>query len=306
MIFGKKALLLSEINEVERILSQTPIENVIDIYGLQNRLDELKAHLAILPDRIAEAEKLSLTFRGEPVRGSNAISADFAGKASAAFVDAFTSILAGLKGSLQFSGPIPDKVNMPLMITGTATGSFGFEMELPGEQEDIFDRTASSGGAMEMFKSLLRLSAEGSDDEITDIVEEIHPRAVRKVADFLSTVSRGGAWCGLEFRNNYFKFDSLEQIRLSEERLKQENIIERKEVFFGEFLGFLPKSRNFEFLVADSSETIRGRFGIDVENSQNLNSEFLSRRVRVQFDVIQVGQGKPRYTLSSTKDITIQ
>jgi len=303
MKINRKDALFSEISELKSILETIPEKNVIDRYGLEARLEELELELREFPDKIPEAESISLTFRGEPVRGSSAISADFAGSASTAFVDAFAAIVAGFKGSLRYSGPIPDKANTPLMITGMAIGSFGFEIELPSVQAELFSEDANAGGAIECFKELLRVSATGSDDEITDIVENIHPRAVRKVADFLSTISKKGAWCGLEFRDSYFKFKDLEQIRCSEERLRKENIFETEEVFYGEFQGFLPAGRNFEFIVSDNEEVIRGRLGPDIEDPDVLNREWLHQPTRVKFNVFQVGQGRPRYTLLSLEDL---
>ncbi|EFG85378.1 hypothetical protein F1645_13665 [Novacetimonas hansenii] len=303
MTIRRKDALLSEIGKVKEILQGIPMENVIDRFGLEARLKELNLELERLPDQFQEAEKLSLTFRGEPVRGSSAISADFAGNASSAFADAFSAVMAGLKGALKYVGPIPDKETSPLMITGMATGSYGFEMELPPSQGELFSDDANVGKAVEIVKDLLRVSAKGSDDDILDIVEEIHPRAVRKVADFLSIVSKKGAWCGLEFRDSYFKFSSLDEIIFSEQRLRQENISENQEVYFGEFQGFLPHGRNFEFVVSDGSGIIRGRLGPDIEDPEILNREWLHRPTSVKFNVIQVGQSRPRYTLVSLDDL---
>ncbi|WP_282169068.1 hypothetical protein [Ruegeria atlantica] len=306
MKISRKDALLSEIAEIRSILEGIPQENVIDRFGLEARQIELENELNELPSRVQEAERISLTFRGEPVRDSSAISAEFAGNASTAFVDAFAAIMAGLKGSLRYSGPIPDKASSPLMITGMATGSFGFEMELPPLQGELFSDKANAGGAVEIFKELLRVSAKGSDDEITDIVEEIHPRAVRKVADFLSTVSKRGAWCGLEFRDSFFKFKNLDELRSSEKRLRKENISESEETYFGEFQGFLPAGRNFEFVVSDGSGIIRGRLGPDIEDPDVFNREWLHQPTRVKFNVIQVGQGRPRYSLLSLDDLNLQ
>jgi len=303
MISKQADALLSEIKQLQSILATIPADRVIDRYGIELRIAELRSKVEALPDRIQEAEKLALTFRGEPIRGSSAISADFAGKAASAFVDAFAAIVAGLRGSLNYAGPIPDKVSSPLMITGTAMGSFGFEMELPPEQGEFFEKGIGSASALEIFKSLLRMSAEGTDDEISDIVEDIHPRAVRKVADFLGSVSQAGAWCGLEFRNDYFKFKSLDQQKVSLERLRRENIVERDETYFGQFQGFLPAGRNFEFVVSDSSDILRGRLGPEIEDTASLNRDWLNKPTKAKFNVIQVGQGRPRYTLLSTNDL---
>lgn len=303
MKIRRKDAVLSEIAEVQSILADIPEENVINRYAFTTRLAELKAELEELPNLIALPESVSLTFRGEPIRGSSGISADFAGNASTAFADAFAAIVAGLKGTLKYSGPIPDKTTSPLMITGVATGSFGFEMELPSTQGELFDGQANPGGAVEIFKELLRVSASGSDDEILDIIEEIHPRAVRKVADFLSTVSKRGAWCGVEFRDNFFKFKDLDEMRVSEARLRKENIIEADETFHGELQGVLPASRNFEFLLSDGSGILRGRLGPEIDDPDCLNRKWLHVPVTVTLNVIQVGQGRPRYSLLSLDNI---
>lgn len=303
MTISRKNSILSEICQAQEILKNIPEENVIDRFGLDARLNELNAELERLPRQIPEPEKLALTFRGKPVRGSSAISADFAGSAASAFVDAFSAIVAGLKGCLRNNGPIPDKTCASLMITGMAAGSYGFEMELPFLQGDFFEEEERAIGAVEIFKELLRASSIGTDDEITDIVEEIHPRAVRKVADFLSTVSKKGAWCGLEFRNSYFKFKSLEEIRVSEERLRQDNVSERNEVYFGEFQGVLPTGRSFEFITPEDIGIIRGRLAQDIEDPDVLNREWLHKPTDAKFNVIQVGQGRPRYMLLSLDDL---
>ncbi|EDM30841.1 hypothetical protein RTM1035_06438 [Roseovarius sp. TM1035] len=296
--------LKAEIKQVQSILDGIPEENVIDRYSIKQRLDDLNENLSLLSDSRSDAERLALTFRGDPVIGSRAISADFAGKAAATFHDAFSAILAGINSRLRYSGPIPDKAQFPLMITGTALGSFGFEMEVPEHAPNLFDEPIGSSDAITIFKQLLRVSATGSDDDISDIVEEIHPRAVRKVADFLSVLSKQNAWCGLEFRNDFFRYGDLEELRLSESRLRKENIDERIETYSGEFQGFLPVGRNFEFKVLDDGFVLKGRLSEDIEDTSVLNREWLHKPVTVKFSVVQVGQGRPRFTLASLNDIT--
>ena len=291
--------LKAEINQVQKI----PADNLIDRFSIEQRLIELNSQLMKLADEATPQEKLALTFRGDPVIGSRAISADFAGKAATAFHDAFSSVLAGINSKLRYAGPIPDKAEFPLMITGTALGSFGFEMEVPQDSPDLFGDNIGSAEAIEIFKGLLQVSARGSDDDISDIVEKIHPRAVRKVADFLSVMSRQNAWCGLEFREDFFRYDNLDELRRSESRLRHENIDQRTETYRGEFQGFLPESRNFEFRVFDESYVLCGRLGEDIEDTSSLNRDYLNKPVTVQFNVVQVGQGRPRFTLASLENI---
>ncbi|WHZ35477.1 hypothetical protein [Sagittula sp. MA-2] len=285
------------------MLNDIPEEHVIDRFSLEQRIEELEEGLASLPKRELTQEHLSLTFRGEPVLGSEAISADFAGKATSSFSDAFSAILAGINENLRYSGPIPDKARYPLLITGTAIGSFGFEMEVPLDEEDLFSEHIKSSGAVELLKNLLRVSAKGSDDEISDIVEEIHPRAVKKVADFLGVLSQSGAWCGLEFRGDFFRYKNIEEVRLSETRLKKENIRETVEYYTGEFQGILPVGRHFEFAVQGEDYVLKGRLGPDIDDPDHLNREWLHLPVKVKLNVIQVGQGRPRFTLSSLDDL---
>jgi hypothetical protein len=195
-------------------------------------------------------------------------------------------------------GPIPDKAKHPLLITGTAVGSFGFEIELPVDN-DLFGGYSGADEAIEIFKKLLKVSAEGTDDEIAEIVQEIHPRAVKKVADFLEVLHQNNAWCGLEFRNDFFKYSDLNQLQISEGRLKEDNINERSETYFGEFQGVLPKSRNFEFRIADDGLILKGKVDKEIDDPDILNRDWLHLPLHATFIVIQVGQGRPRFTLAS-------
>ena len=293
----------SEIDELEKILAGIPEDAVIERFAFEKRLERARTELLSLDTPGATPESLRLTFRGSPVVGSKGIQADFAGKASTAFSDAFSAILAGLSSTLNYMGPIPDKAKHPLLITGTAVGSFGFEIELPSST-DLFGEYSRADEAIESFRELLRVSAEGSDDDIADIVQKIHPRAVRKVADFLDLLHRNNDWCGLEFRDQHFKYNNIDQLSISEDRLREENIDEREESYFGEFQGVLPQSRTFEFRVADGDSIIKGKVDDGIEDPDILNREWLHKPRRVTFDVVQVGQGRPRFTLKSLSKIS--
>lgn len=292
------AALQSEINELEMILVNIPGDAVMDRFSFEQRLARAKAELEKLQVPGQAVESLRLTFRGSPVSGSRGIYADFSGKASSAFADAYSAILAGLNSTLNYTGPIPEKTKRPLLITGTAIGSFGFEIELPVDK-DLFAEYSGADDAIEKFKKLLRVSAEGTDDEIAEIVQDIHPRAVRKVADFLEVLHQSNAWCGLEFREDYFKYSDLDQLKISEDRLRAENIKEGPETYVGEFQGVLPASRTFEFSIADEHIILRGKIDKGINDPDVLNRNWLHLPVRATFDVLQVGQGRPRFTLAS-------
>lgn len=294
----------SEIKELEDLLAKIPAENVIDRMGLTARLESAQSLIATT-DVNQLAHKARLTFRGKPVYGSHGIAADFAAKAASDFTDAVAA-MAGDSETMQYMGPIPDKQKNQLLITGTAIGSFGFEFEVPPQNnDDLFPEESRTEVALTKLQELLRLSAEGSDDEVADIVEDVHPRAVKKVADFLDYVAQQGASCAVEFKDRSFRFDDPTQVQRSVSRLREDNIREENKTFSGEFQGVLPTGRTFEFKVVPHGTVLRGKIGPEINNPDDINRELLHHPVRVSFHVIQVGQGRPRYTLMKLEDISL-
>lgn len=300
----------SEIKELESLLEKIPRKNAINRIGLEARLKSAREALTKFTQQQIP-HKAKLTFRGRPVFGSHGVSADFASKAAGLFTDAFSAAVAGITENLRYMGPIPDKQKNQLLITGTAIGSFGFEFELPSlgtdepnQQAPLFPLPNHPEDAMQKLEKLFQVAAEGTDDDIAELVEEIHPRAVKKTADFLNFISEQEAWCGLEFKERFFRFSGTDQVRASVERLKSNNIKETDESYTGEFQGVLPKGRTFEFKLRDQDGVLRGKIGPDIEDADVLNREFLHKLVSVKFHVIQVGQGRPRYTLPSLNHIS--
>lgn len=294
--------LASEINELEALLASIPEGNLIERMSLESRLASAKEALAAMPQQ--SAPKAKLTFRGKPVLGSHGITADFGSKAAGAFSDAFAAVAAGLSEGLRYMGPIPNRDKNQLLITGTAIGSFGFEFELPTPEPTLFPEEDAPQNAMAKIEALLRLAAQGSDDEVAEVIEEVHPRAVKKVYEFLDLLVQQQAWCGLEFADRTFRYADYEQLKTSCERLKDENIQEREETYRGEFQGVLPTSRTFEFQLADQRGLIKGRVDRTVDDPDALNRDWLHKPVTVKLNVIQVGQGRPRFTLMSLGDLT--
>ncbi len=293
----------SEIRELENLLAAIPEGNVIERMSLESRLESAKAALAGLPQQFAP--KARLTFRGKPVFGSHGIAADFGGKAAGAFSDAFAAVAAGLSEGLRYMGPIPNRDKNQLLITGTAIGSFGFEFELPATEPSLFPEAEKAQEAMTKIEALFRLAAEGSDDEVAEVIEEVHPRAVKKVHDFLELLVQQQAWCGLEFADRFFRYADFEQIMASCERLKDDNIQEREETYRGEFQGVLPSARTFEFRLADQEGLIKGKVDLGIDDPDVLNRVWLHKPVTVKLNVMQVGQGRPRLTLMTLDDLSV-
>lgn len=291
--------LNSEITELEALLEQIPASNVIERMSFESRLQAAKKALAELPEQIVA--KAKLTFRGEPILGSYGMTADFGSKAAGAFSEAFTAITAALTDGLRDMGPIPNRYKNQLLITGTAVGSFGFEFELPAEEPDFFTE-GSRYAALEKIEELFRFAVTGSDDDVAEVIEKVHPRAVKKVYEFLDLLVQQKAWCGLEFSDRAFRYSNYEQLKTATERLKDDNIHEDEEGFQGEFQGILPSARTFEFRLQDNS-ILRGRIDAAFADPENLNRDWLHKPVSLTLSVIHVGKGRPRYILVSADNI---
>ena len=291
----ERQILLSEIKELDAILASIPDENVIERVGFEVRREEARAKLNGVQLSV-EPEKTRVTFRGAPVLGSRGIAADFGAKASGYFADAFIAIVASMRDGLRYMGPIPDKAQNQLAITGVAIGSFGFEFELPILAPDLFSASGGAEEALEVLLTLLEKAAEGSDDEVTEAVHATHPRAVRKVLDFLTYMEKRGAWCGVEFKRHFFRYTDLDQLKFAKERLSEGSVRHTQETYQGSFQGSLPKPRTFQFQPVDDDAPIMGRFDASID-AHAINKHWLDRPVSVQFDVLQVGQGRPRFTL---------
>ena len=290
--------LAAEKKELKDILAEIPPANVIERASFEARLKAVSQSLEGL-ETPALVKKAVLTFRGDPVIGSRAIAADFTAKVITLFNDAVTAIAAGLRDNLKYRGKIPRKKDNQLFITGTAVGSFGFEFEVPANDtdDDLFPESSPSAEALDRLLTLLEITANGDDDALAEVVDEIHPRAVRKVADMLDFTAREQAWCGLSFSDRSFRFRDHQQLESAAARVREDNIKESKEELEGVFVGVLPRSRHFEFESLDGTKEIKGKISPEIKSPEALNG-LLNKKCIVTFDVVEVGQGHPKYTLS--------
>lgn len=298
--------LSSEKKELEGILKEIPAEDVIERASFEARLARVDRELSSL-EPPARVKKAALTFRGAPVIGSRAISADFTAKVTSLFNDAVAAIAAGLQDNLKYMGKIPHKKDNQLFITGTAVGSFGFEFEVPANDsdDDLFPESSPAAEALDRLLKVFEITASGDDEELAEVVDEIHPRAVKKIAEMLDYTAKERAWCGLSFSGRSFRFRDHQQLEQAAACVREDNIKESKDVVEGVFIGVLPRSRHFEFKALDGRRDIRGRISAEIESPEQLNEQ-LNKEVKVTFDVVQVGQGRPKYTLPNTDVIVLK
>ena len=288
--------LIAERTSLQRLLEEIPIEDVLDRSSLQSRLEMVDQELSQVTPPRREPTRARLTFRGRPVVGQHGIFAEFGAKATSAFANAVAKVAAGLSGPLAAMGPIPNREESRLLITGTAIGSFGFELEEApiGDQLDFGDDTIA-GQALELTQNLIR-STVGTDDDLADSAVATDPRAITAVRSFLELLATNEAVCGVQFNNKLFQFNDVGEVRRGIERLGQDNLHEEETQLTGEFQGVLPKARSFEFKMSDSQEVIRGKVSSAIPSPDEINNH-LHQAITIDVLATRVGAGRPRYVL---------
>jgi hypothetical protein len=288
--------LLGERTALQRMIESTPVDDVLDRGSLTARLEEIEYKLSEAKINESEPARARITFNGRPVIGSYGIFADFGTKIIGAFNEAVTSVAASLSGGLAAKGPIPNREQNQLLITNTALGSFGFDLEEYRAGQSSIDEKSALDLAIERTQSLLQGSIEADDELLADAASELDQRALDKVRTFISTLAENEAVCTLQYRNQIFRFSDVGQVRRSLERIGRDNLREDEQFLNGEFQGVLPRRRTFEFKIAGTDQVIVGKVAPIIEDVDLINKH-LHQQVEIRAMVTRVGDGRPRYLL---------
>lgn len=296
MSHAKLFQLQAERSSLQRMIDETPPEDVIDRGSFQARLEMVEADLALM-ENLRLPARAKLTFSGRPVIGSHGIMADFGMKAVNAFSEAVTAVAASLTAPLRAMGPIPNREQNQLLITNTALGSFGFELEElpPGQLQQ--GESSIVEQAIERTQSLLAATTQPDDEALADSASELDQRALDKVRAFVTTLADNEALCALRFQSKDFRFTSSAQVRKSIERMSEGNLHEEVRQLSGHFEGVLPnKRRSFEFRELGAQDVIVGKIGPGVARPEEIN-DHLKHACTISVVVTRVGNGRPRYLL---------
>ena len=288
--------LLAERTFLQRLLAKTPATARLTRMSDEARLRKVEAQLAALPADERTPARARLTFDGVPVIRSHGIFADFGMKAVSSFTEAVASVAASLSAPLAAMGPIPNRDQNQLLITSTAVGSFGFELEEYRAEQLALEEASPVATALERTQALLQ-STLGNDDDLADIASETDPRALDKVRAFLKVLADNSAVCALQYGGSGVRFTDVGQVSRSLARLAADNLHESEEQLRGEFVGVLPNSRSFEFRLASDGQIIRGKVSPRVQNVDTIN-DHLHSAVQIYVTRTQVGNGRPRYLLT--------
>lgn len=120
-------------------------------------------------------------------------------------------------------GPILNRDQNQLLITNTAAGSFGFELEEHDSDRLELDDESPVSTALDRTQMLLA-STLGDDDELADIASETGPHALEKVRTFLKVLADNNAVCTLQYGGRDARFTDVGQVNRSLARLAADNL----------------------------------------------------------------------------------
>lgn len=298
--------LLSQQATLNNLLSQTEQSDVIGRMSLEARLQDVEEQLEAYDGFSPRLVNASLTFRGSPVVGSRGIDAAFGPDAVKSFANAVTLVGASDHAPLSPTGRVPHCEDYRLIITNTARGSFGFQVEEASQQPALEGHSTPVEMAISRVKGILEASV-GTDEELAEAIAETDQRALGGIRNFLKTVADNGAVCALAFHDDVFRFVDAAQVRRSENRLSEDNIKEDDVTLTGYFEGFLPNSRRAEFHIAETDAdflteavgtVISGKVESEVDDVVGDINEILKQDVRIDAHTRRVGAGRPRYVIT--------
>ena len=279
--------LLSQQATLKKLLSETDESEVIVRMSLNVRLREVEEQLESYDGYSPRVVNARLTFRGKPTMGSRAIRADFGLDATRAFVDAVAKVGRGWGGS---------DADYGLLVTATARGSFGFEVEDATQMPPLMGESTPVERAMEHVRDILRATT-GTDDQLIDAIEDTDDGALNALHGFLKIVGDGDAMCALELQGDEFSFVSADQVQRSAGRLDQKNISVEDVDLNGRLQGIMPKGRRAEFVVEETGEVITARVQAPVAESL-LTAEMLGKPLSISARARRVGSSRPTYVIT--------
>ena len=263
MNYKEYAFTASEITQLEYILSIMPEYREVERIGLENRLARARERLegVPIPSRPTSAH---VSFKGKPVVDGVGIEANFAGKTTIAFAESTAITIAGSPGPLQDTGAIPHRGLGQQLVSGVTIGSFGFEIQLPPSTTADGRTDNPAERAVGRIQDLLEASLDGSDEYLAKLTGQIHPRAVRKVAEFLEILRTNGAQVAIGLNDRQVALRDPAEVKKAIERLAERNIEQETTARTGTLIGIVPTRRFFEFRVSETGESIEGRIGQEI------------------------------------------
>lgn len=301
----EKNELVAELAAVDALLASAPEDDPLGRRSLAARKEVLLEELAMLDASPRHAAHAALYFGGAPVAGGRGIDAAFAAKALASYEDLVTKVWGHRQhGMLPASGPVRDRRDATLHITGVVRGSFGFELT-------ELDPPSSADGAplREAVNVATRaiVAAGDSDDALADAAEGLEARAFLALREFFTLLKKRGASVRVVSDELDRSFD-VSAVAAAADRTQGTLSEEHDVPVSGEFLGVLPERRTFEFR-RDDGTVLHGRVSDELALAEvrELNERWSTRRCVAHLRVVTLtarARSRQRYVLRRVAEIS--
>ena len=289
--------LISELAGLNELMAITPESAVIDRLTLEYRKSQIEEELNTNPPPPKWPASAVLTFGGKPVIDFQGISADFGSEAMKAFGEVIVSLADGSGNGQGERGGTQRRDAYPLMITGVARGSFGFQIEEVFDQQTTFLSDSSPVEvAIGQARGILGALVGADEEALAEAIFDADEKGISNIRNFLKLLADNEAVCSLSFKEDTFRFRDVGQVQRGLTHLGQENISENEIEVEGHFQGFLPNVRRAEFVRSDTGEVISGRVDRLVTDAESINN-ILNKSVNLRIRTRQVGNSRPRYTI---------
>lgn len=267
--------LMGDIAFVRALLARVGGRDVLSAASLKKRLEKLEAELRQIEGEVVTTADVALVFDGGPVTGSQAIDADFAGRALQDYQELITKQVAASDfGGMAERGRIQQGAHKVarMNVTALVHGSFGFVLQEDHADEPQFFDSATRKAVQEI-SDLLADAAAARGDAFEARLDKVDARIFQTLRRFVSHLHNANSTLRIAEQEREVRLDQ-ESLGRAYERLRQSEVTEIDETVFGELLGLVPIQRRFDFRRRDDGAVIQGRV------APNLSADYLERLER--------------------------
>lgn len=304
---SKRDMLLSRIRFFEGVLAETYPHARIQIAGLKSQIARLQTELANFEPGPEDA--LTATFRGKHVNGSRSINAKVASELLKGLSEAIVATSLSIENRLSDAGKLTEEdLRMP-HITRTAAASFGFVLKLPESVHSVVPERGDEAGpddtditlepvnaGLEVLR-LIRIAAEGDDEELSDTISVLNDRAVRKVHSFLEVADRTGTTLKLSQGDEVADLYENDAIEKALKSLSEDRVSERDIESIGKISGIFPAYREAEFELDELGKPEKAKIGKEIPDPVRLQRKWVQRYARLTVREVTVKGRRPKYTI---------
>lgn len=216
-------------------------------FQLNHRIEDLNTKVSELESESEPLANVGLFFDGNPVLGSRGIAAEFAGNVLEQFQELVSHVYAQTEmGLFGRKGPVPYKDLSRLMITGTATGSFGFVLSELSDQTQVTNTALNEVLAQSL--EFINHTASIDENDFLTVRENLSPRSFKVLTQLFKVLDN--AQSTLRVVEDKIEY-ALDHSAISRARRRTEatEVEEIEEVLSGIIRGTLPGHLKIEMSI---------------------------------------------------------